>query len=161
MSSSPALAIPVPTVDAALASIISRVESADNIFEVRFERKVFNNITNQGTVTPVLARIMTINKCSADTARAIYSMSWGRFQEMGFNIYNSRFGYTGPIATFANDPDAQHDLYALFLQDDQINWSWANFKNDDVKLSQFAIKYNGSTDYVAEMKQAAKELGLL
>lgn len=161
MSSPTPLAIPVPSIDSRLAAIIRLTESSQNPFAIRFERKTFNNITNRGDINPTLARIMQFNHCSADTARAIYSMSWGAYQEMGFNIYNAKFGYTGPIITFANDLDAQTDMYALFLQDDGINWAWDSFKNDSVKLDQFAVKYNGSTDYVAGLLSSAKDLGYL
>jgi hypothetical protein len=161
MQTLPELATTVPTYDSQLCAIIRRDESNDNPFALRFERKVFNNVTNDGKITPVLARIMEIHHCSGDTARMIYSTSWGAFQIMGFNLYNSRFGYTGTIASFLNDTDAQGDLYALFLQEDGINWKWNDIKSDETKLAQFAIKYNGSTDYVANMQQAAKELGLL
>jgi hypothetical protein len=161
MSTAPSLACPVPTYDPILAKIVAETESAQNAFAVRFERKTFNNVTNQGTITPVISRIMSANKCNADTARAIYSMSWGAFQEMGFNIYNSKFGYSGPIATFCNDTDAQHDLYALFLQDDGINWTWTDFRNDATKLDLFAVKYNGSTDYVPGLVKAARDLGYM
>lgn len=161
MQTTPELAIPVPSHDAKLCAIIRRDESNDNPFAMRFERRTFNNVTNDGRITPVLARIMTIHHCSQDTARVIYSTSWGAFQLMGFNLYNSKFGYSGTVASFLNDTDAQEDMYALFLQDDGINWVWDDLKNDETKLAQFAVKYNGSTDYVTAMQQAAKELGYL
>src|SRR5579859_4402220 len=110
MSSPTPLAVSVPSYDPILARIVSETESSHSPLAVRFERKAFNNITNRGEITPVLSRIMTYNHCSQDTARMIYSTSWGMYQEMGFNIYNATFGFTGPIVSFANDVDAQGDM---------------------------------------------------
>lgn len=159
MSTPAPQAIIVPSVDGDLRHILALVESSGNMHAQRFERATFNKITAQGT-SPVLIAIQKANQCNADTARTIYSTSYGTWQEMGFNIYSRIGGYTKSIAEFLTSLTDQQTLYANYLVEDNINLPWAVLKADSAKLDHFSILYNGSTAYSDRVRAAAKELGL-
>lgn len=146
----------VAAVDPKLAAIISRVESANNPMAQRFERKIFNRITDQGS-TNTLSAIQKANVVSSDTGRVIYSTSWGLYQIMGFNLYG--MGYAGKIHDYLLDADTQMLYYAKFVTLNNINFTWNQMLADNGKMVSFAIHYNGNSAYETRMRQAAKELG--
>jgi hypothetical protein len=145
--------------DPQLASIQRLVESSNNYHATRFERKVFNRITDQGT-TPLLLVIQRCNACSMDTARVIYSTSYGAYQIMGFNLYSKTIGWQGTVQNYMNDSVAQDNAYYHFLKANQIEYTWQMLKQQPALLNKFAVTYNGSTIYAVALVKAAKELGL-
>jgi hypothetical protein len=162
MSTIPSQAPFVPAVDPDLRRIIRRVESNENYGALRFERLTFNKITAQGS-SPIVIAIQRIHQCSSDTARVIYSMSFGAYQLMGFNLYarhkDGSF-YDKPVTQYLESVVDQDNQFGKFLDDDDINVTWASLKAYRVTLDHFAVRYNGSTAYSDRMIQAAKELGL-
>lgn len=157
MSTNPSDACSMPKADSALMRIEAMVESSNNQWATRFEPTVYQRITNQG-YTPLLTTIQKVNGCSGGTARQIYSTSYGKYQMMGFNLYG--LGWQKTTGEFMADTDSQDLFFALFLQDNKINFTWAQMKADQALLDTFSIHYNGSTAYSARVQQVAKELGL-
>lgn len=151
-------AIIVPSSVETLCSLIKSIESGGDMGAIRFERKVFNRITDKGT-TPVLMAIQKANKCSSDTARLIYSTSWGGYQVMGFNLYD-RINIGVSIASYLKDYCLQDETFYQFIQMKNIIYSIDELKNDQVKRDHFALTYNGSTDYSIKIISHIKALGL-
>jgi hypothetical protein len=145
--------------DPELAAIQRLVESSNNYHATRFERSVFNRITNVGT-TPTLLQIQRCNQCTTDTARQIYSTSYGAYQIMGFNLYDPAIGWAGTIQNYLNDSVAQDSTYFYFLRANHIAYTWRTLKANPTIMTEFAIHYNGSDAYVLALKKAAASLGL-
>lgn len=148
----------VPSQYNATLSIIKHIESGGDMGAMRFERKVFNRITNGG-YTPILSKIQSANHCSSDTARVIYSMSFGGYQIMGFNLYGD-LGLNISIAKFLNDYCEQDQKVWDFLNWKKIAYTADDLKNDQIKRDHFAVTYNGSTNYSANILSAIKWLCL-
>lgn len=149
----------VPTTAESLLRVIKLIESSNNMGAIRFERKVFNRITDAG-YTPALSNIQKANHCSSDTARAIYSMSWGAYQIMGFNLYGD-LKLSIPIFDYLKDYCMQDELAWAFINDvKKIGYSVDELKNDEIKRNHFAVTYNGSSNYAINIMKAIKELGL-
>lgn len=141
-----------------LARVIADVESNSRYGALRFERRVFNRITDQGS-TPVTVAIAKACNCSSDTAKMIYSTSWGAFQIMGFNIYDKAIGYTGDISTFLFNQDTQVAAFNTFIKTKGIEYSIEDLKDEHTR-NTFAVTYNGSTDYAVRVLASMKRLGL-
>jgi len=67
--------------------VIALTESQNNQYAIRFEEKVYLNIYRRKS-TELLQIIQKYNECSFDTAKMIFSCSWGKYQIMGFNLYS-------------------------------------------------------------------------
>lgn len=141
-----------------LARVIADVESNSRYGALRFERRIFNRITDQGS-TPVTVAIAKACNCSSDTAKMIYSTSWGAFQIMGFNIYDKGIGYTGDISTFLFNQDTQVAAFNTFIKTKGIEYSIEDLKDEHTR-NTFAVTYNGSTDYAVRVLASMKRLGL-
>jgi hypothetical protein len=149
------------TSDSALMSVIRRVESNDEISALRFEPAVFSGLSMYSTEKSLIDRIAAANNCSFNTARVIFSSSFGLYQLMGFNIYS--VGYKGTILDFWNSAPWQDQIFTAFLNANRINVSWVALKQDRAKLLAFARIYNGPGDptaYANAMAQAAREIGI-
>lgn len=151
------LANPMP-VSPDLRAIARWCESNGDYSAMRFERKTFNTITDQGT-TPVLLAIQKANKCSMDTARMIYSTSWGAYQIMGFNLYGG-LGVVDNIIIFLLNRERQDNAFDNFVNSKGINYAVADLKRNSASLDNYALKYNGSTAYAERVSMAIRELKL-
>lgn len=135
----------MPANDPALADLIARIESSRNSHAIRFERKTFARITNQG-YTPVLSTIQAIHHCSSDTARVLYSMSFGFYQIMGFNLWGRALQYDKDAFSFIDSPADQKTMFFKFLDSIHQNITVDSLR-DETSRNAFAIAYNGSTAY--------------
>lgn len=144
---------------ARLARIISWVETKNSIRAMRFERRVFNKVTNL-PYGPVLTAITAAhnNAISNDTARALYSMSFGVYQIMGFNLWGS-LGYKRDMYTFLSSTEDQYEMFAELIKRDGIYYSIDDLKNNKDKRTSFAIKYNGAASYGDLILSAIQHLG--
>lgn len=145
----------VPNVS--LSDLIGWIESRHNRFAVRFERGTFNAITNKGD-DAIVAAIKRIHGCSWDTARCIYSMSFGEFQIMGFNLYGS-LEYAEPFTRYLGDSAAQRGCFNAFVLQKGIAYSPYDLLTliNKQRLAKF---YNGSLDYVKQIDAALKRYGI-
>lgn len=140
----------VPANDPALADLIAAIESSGDSAAIRFERRVFNRITDSG-YTPILARIQSAHRCSSDTARALYSLSYGRYQIMGFNLWGNVIQYGGTYLDFIVNPNLQKSVFFSFLTSIHQNVT-AESLEDETARNAFAIAYNGSTTYADKIQ---------
>lgn len=147
------------SVDPVLARIVSHVESSGLQYALRFEPAIYAGLATLGALDRIaLNHIARINECSYETARVIYSTSFGFYQIMGFNIY--ALGWDRPILGWWKNIDSQNATFAAFLDKNDINFTWAEMSTDSVKLGKFARVYNGNeASYSARMLAVAKELG--
>jgi len=144
-----------------LAQIIARVESTDNISAYRFEPGIFAGDSVRNRNADIIERITRLNDCDIDSARVIFSSSYGLYQIMGFNIYASARADIGSVLDFWEDSALQGKLFFDFLTSHGINYTWSQLKSSPFLLAQFARVYNGyASRYSLAMKQAAQELGL-
>lgn len=144
-----------------LATIIARVESSNNPSALRFEWLTFSGrmIANSASIE-ILKNIAKINDCSADTAKMIYSTSWGFFQIMGFALYGD-LGYEQPVATYFEDHDAQYAMFAKFVQARNINYGVNELAASRLTRVKFGTVYNGDgEDYANEIESSLKFYGV-
>lgn len=143
-------------VDDRLRRIIRSIESSDNNHAMRFERKVFNRVTNAPN-SLIESAIVKANSCTYDTARVIYSMSWGAYQIMGFNLYSGNsIARDFSIIDFLIDLPLQDCVFDNFCISRGINYRVDEMLNDPAKLKQFAVTYNGSESYADLIIKKAK-----
>ena len=145
-----------------LCRIIQRVESSDNISAVRFEPLVFSGMAMEPREHDFIQKIADWNHCNWNTARVIFSTSFGFYQLMGFNIYSLGMEDC-TISHFWVDPELQRLAFTNFLRRENINWRWTDIKQNSTMLRHFAVTYNGPGQpdaYMGMMLRAAKELGL-
>ena len=150
-----------PGADYDLSLIIMKVESNGNSQAIRFEPQTYLNFAPNANELSLIDAIGRCNACDFNTARVIFSTSFGRYQLMGFNIYS--LGYSETIFDFVNDVAAQNSIFAKFLRQNGIDETWDTLKSDPEKLLKFASVYNGPGNpqaYVTAMQNAAKGLNL-
>lgn len=139
-----------------LAKAVSRVESSGFPYAVRFESGMFAN--KVGNASPAEFACMRWNKCNVITARMLCCTSWGLFQIMGFNLYDT-LKLEVPIGSFLFDPETQERAFEDFVK--LGGFDPRNFDPSDDNLRTFARYYNGPgavDDYSAELKAAFASL---
>jgi len=107
-----------------IMKIIAYVESNYNPYAIRFEKNIFASLEGskyRQKPVKILSLIQEINKCNNDTAKMIYSTSFGKYQIMGYNIYGT-CGYKYDIATFLCVEEHQSDCALKYLQSLMVNF---------------------------------------
>lgn len=146
-----------------IADVIGDIESSHNPAALRFEPLTYENAPH---VNDALKSIKECNLCSLDTARMIYSTSWGEFQIMGRNLYNPQVcGYRNNIARYlvqSNDQFITFDsfLFRMGLSIKLKGSSPASLFSDPNLRIQFARLYNGPKNfltYAGEIKARIDE----
>jgi hypothetical protein len=149
------------TSNASVANIVALVESDNNKFAVRFEPGVYAHIcANERMYQHLVNKCSIANKCTHETSQVILSTSYGKYQDMGFNIYSI---YVSPIGSFMASDEDQDALFGHFLSTSQLE----DVTPEDLlmrtpKGDNFAKRYNGPGDvanYGAKLQKAAVSLG--
>jgi hypothetical protein len=124
-----------------IATIIAHVESGGNKYAMRYEPSTHNQIENNPKHWQLIVnKIQKANTCSLETARAIAATSFGKYQVMGFNLYQN---YRLPVGAFFNSDADQDAAFAHFLISSNLeNYTVADLK-DKTKRDHFARIYNG------------------
>lgn len=138
-----------------LARLIGFIESNNNPRALRFEPGIYRGLLD----TRILHDIAMLNKCNQDTARVIYSMSFGEYQMMGFNIYNGSL-FDSDIATFLTSNDLQLHVFADFVHNKNIDYSVDELANSQISRLMFANVYNGSKTYADSILIALHHFGV-
>ena len=123
--------------DITTADIIGAIESGGDAYALRFEPawRYFSD--------DVTARIMTLHKCSRDTARMIASCSYGKFQIMGQALFEQGF-HGHIIKDYIQAPGTQLFSFNTFMGARNINFSPADLCIK-ARRDAFALHYNGDT----------------
>lgn len=142
----------------ALDGVIGWIESRNDPFALRFEPSVFSG--SRFVDYALLQVIQQCNNCSEDTSRVIASTSWGAFQVMGFNLYNSPFNYRGKIATFACDANKQLQIFYDYVDVKNIAYTVSDLAASALKREHFGLLYNGSASYADNIVASLKHYGV-
>jgi lysyl-tRNA synthetase class I len=70
-----------------LKEVIAYVESNNNPFALRYEESYFTKAEKKEN-EKILNLIQAFNRCSKDTAKVIFAMSFGLYQILGVNLYS-------------------------------------------------------------------------
>lgn len=143
----------VDTSQILLSDVIGWVETKDCPHAIRFEPVTYQNLIN-GAILPshmvILRRIMSVHNCSQGTAEMIYSSSFGKYQEMGFDMYASD-GTSEDVITFCGDEAEQDRLFNNFVIAENINFKPSDLAGSVTDRNNFALKYNGSLVYASSI----------
>lgn len=146
--------VPLPL----LSSVIGWIESRNDPFALRFEPKVFAG--SRFVDYALLQVIQQCNDCSEDTARVIASTSWGAYQVMGFNLYNSPFNFRGKIAAFFCDAIKQLQIFNDYVDAKNIAYTVSDLASSSLKREHFGLLYNGSTNYADSIIESLTHYGV-
>ena len=121
-----------------LSKIVASVESLNNIHALRFEEKLYTSYQKRKVKTDI---VRLINKCSLRTAYMIMATSWGKYQILGYNLYN-KLNYDKPIGYYLNEPDEQDFTFIEYIK--------KFFQTPDVE--NYARKIINELDQLKELK---------
>lgn len=125
-----------------LEEIISDIESAGRKDALRFEPHVYAR-TGQGKYAEAVNLAKSRNKCSYETARVIVSMSYAKFQIMGFNLYDPNgLNYPNSIGEYLSDDMQQAYTFRVFCEKRGIYFMVEELYDEAMRL-RFATVYNG------------------
>lgn len=154
----------VPSPAITLYAVVAHVESGGGKSLYRFEPAVFSRykaVDDQAPASVIAEQIRACEErhhCSPDSARVILASSWGRYQIMGFNIWN--LGYTNDVWAYQSDRAGQDETFRVFvgrigITDDML--ADASWLLDDLRGRMFATQYNGPGQpdtYLASLRNA-------
>lgn len=141
-----------------LAQLISWIESRDDINALRFEPKIY--ATNRFSDKKLLQTIAACNHCSFETARVISAISWGEFQDMGFDLYGE-LGYRGHILDFVCGlTNLPLQFFNDYVDLKNIAYTVGDLASSQTKREHFALVYNGSIEYAQNIVEALQHFGV-
>lgn len=130
-----------------LEELISDIESGGNQYAMRFEPLVYERTQNSNRYEAMVNVAKSRNKCSRATACMIVATSWGKFQIMGFNLYDpSSLDYPHSVGQYMADTDDQAGTFKTFCQRKNIYFSVTDLLDETLAL-RFARVYNGADEY--------------
>jgi len=136
-----------------LEAIISDIESGGNRYALRFEPHVYERAQTLNRYAPMVNLARGRNKCSLETARVIIATSWGKFQIMGFNLYDPNgINYPDPVGVYLNDDMVQAATFRVFCQARSIYFTVDDLRDPAFALC-FAKVYNGADEYAKKIEQ--------
>lgn len=138
-----------------LADVIAWIESRDNQYAFRFEPAVYGRRNHDNS----LHQIMYLNGCSEDSARIIYSSSFGKYQIMGFNLYWPPICYMKTFGEFLASEVDQTQAFYTFVNARKIDYT-VNQLTDEVFATNFALNYNGSVKYADAIAKSLAHFGV-
>lgn len=134
-----------------LEDIISDIESAGNRFAMRFEPHVYERTQTSTRYEAAVNLAKARNKCSRSTACVIVSMSWGKFQIMGFNLYDpDGLNYPNSVGEYMSSDMDQAATFRTFCQARNIYFSPGDLLDEALAL-RFARVYNGADEYAKKI----------
>lgn len=144
-----------------LAGVIKSIESGGNPQAVRFEPGVYGWDLSPPNRAAIVERVRSIHDCSHGTAHALFSMSFGLFQLMGFNLYDPDQGlWSGTVFDYVNAPALQEATFQKFIEHHRIDFTLEELLGDPAKMELFVRTWNGPGDvdgYSARIRQHAGE----
>lgn len=140
-----------------LSELVAQVESGNQPFACRYEPGFAKYVTRESMV-----KIRSAYKpawMSEATARALLMFSWGRYQIMGENLY--ALGLDINLVHFQNDLSLQDHFFWSYCRSRKIVYSLEEVLNDEKKRLDFALKYNGGTNYAKKLVATAQYMGVV
>ncbi len=131
-----------------IKKVIARVESLENPLAVRFEPHIYGAI-NVRRVGRLLVQIADIHKCNTETAKVIYSTSWGQYQIMGFNLYS--LGYSQTVWEFLFFEQDQDQVFYKFVKPFELKHDVGKIIEFLEKGSELKGKYKG-LEYIGKIR---------
>lgn len=144
--------------------VIAYVESKGDSFAYRFEPLTYASTLNtQGktAMQQILAQIVKVHNCSYQSARVIYSSSFGKYQIMGFNLYG-QLNVQKSFGEFMADDSAQYIAFNSFLiRKNLSNIYISDLAGSKVTRIKFGNIYNGNgNDYALAIENALQHFGV-
>lgn len=150
-----------------LAEVIADIESTHNPARLRFEPALYARLQHdlvapdavrarRANVDRLTRRIMVANVCSRDTAVMIAASSWGEWQILGENIYDTPINCDFTIARFLADEAYQARAFEIFCAVRTIFYTLDELRDSKDLVRRFAAAYNGPgnvDDYSARIAQ--------
>ena len=149
-------------IDPNLVHVIASIESNNRREAIRYERAVHQQVINGLYESSVNECRKWQPSCSLYTARMICSTSWGLYQIMGFNIYDTRFMFRKTLVEFLESTGEQTLLLEQFLNSKDINYRVDAMLADAAMLERFVRLYNGPGNvpaYTTRFTDKCKECG--
>ena len=149
-----------------LADVVAQVESSDNPDAIRYEPIVhsrFKNITPGTDNYYILENIMKYNNCNLQTACVLASMSFGKYQIMGENLYGNMIDLKYGVIDYLSDEEDQEISFEVFVSKIGFYYGQIFYLMTDNDLLKFATRYNGPGNpeaYVKAMKNVYIKLSM-
>jgi hypothetical protein len=147
-----------------LCDVVAVVESNRFNGAIRFEPGLYGQTVPDRIKPPqiaVLTAIRRANFCSFDTARMIFSTSFGRFQLLGETLYGEPINLRAPISAFWASEAMQLAAFNAFVAAHGIDCTINELLTDPTYSERFATAYNGPgnvADYAGRLISTAKLL---
>lgn len=140
-----------------LSDFIAQVETNDQMHAIRFEPGFAKYVTEASIRACISYASPSV--MSRATAMVLLQTSWGRHQIMGENLY--ALGFKGRLFDYLRDIIWQEFFFSEYCKSRKIDYSLEEVLRNLNCRERFAIKYNGSRDYMLRIRQVAIEQGLL
>jgi hypothetical protein len=147
-----------------LCDVVAVVESSRLPFAQRFEPSLYIRVCGSGlsdAETAALNLIRRANFCDGNTARAIFSTSYGLYQFLGETLYSSPINFALPIGQFLTSEALQRSTFYKFVDAHRVNYSINDLLGPGTYATDFARVFNGPgnvDDYAAKLIAAARLL---
>jgi hypothetical protein len=145
-----------------LTDVIAWVESKGDPYAFRFEPATYANLANPSAVQKgIIATIQTIHNCSYESAKVIYSSSFGKYQIMGFNLFAPKLSLCESAFKFMGDSATQDAMFTKLI----ASMALSSLTPDTLASSlwnrqHFGAIYNGNAQaYGISIAQALVHFG--
>jgi hypothetical protein len=140
--------------------IIADIESGDNPYAMRFEPGIYARMQISARYNPMIERAKQTNICSRETAKIICATSWGRFQIMGFNLYDVGLNLGASVGEFMAEvaPRSQAAYFLEFCVGRGIYFTLQQLRENQASVLRFAKVYNGSLAYADKINARLPEI---
>lgn len=134
-----------------LEELIALIESDNNPFAMRFEPHVYDLTQKSNRYEAMVNVAKARNRCSRPTACVIVATSWGKYQIMGFNLYDAiELSYPHSVGKFMATDGDQDATFKAFCQAKNIYFTLPDMADPAFAL-RFAHVYNGSPEYAKKI----------
>lgn len=160
LSIPPSQAIATSQNTIALFDVIGYVETKNDPLGFRFEPALYASLAAPSkAASDILATIQRIHHCSFNTAKAIFSCSFGATQILGENLYDPAIGLKMTVFDYQKDTVMQAAIFHDYVQWKHIDYSVAALKEATLR-EHFALVYNGALSYADLIAQSMEHFGV-
>lgn len=147
-----------------LCDVVAVVESSRVSFAMRFEPALYKRVTDgplNDAETAALNMIRRANFCDANTARVLFSTSFGLYQFLGETLYSAPINFALPVSQFIASEALQQSTFYKYVIARRINFGVNDLLGGGTYAADFARAYNGPgnvAEYAGKLIAAAKLL---